>query len=513
MPRVGAAIMSLALFFGLCVIIAAVVIRFGIFLTARLGLLDHPGGHKQHGSSTPFVGGFGLVAIVMTVLYCGSTYFPGLSLHPLRVMAVGAAILFVTGLVDDMWHLGFKSRLLIQAVVALGMVYWGGVELATLGRIFHSLPINLGIFAVPFTVFATIGLINALNMIDGIDGLSGSLSFISLALVAAVAAAVHSITYLIFAVALMGGVAGFLYYNLRYSSNKQARVFLGDNGSMLLGFVFAWLFIALSQGERPAMTPVTALWFFAVPLMDTVSVMLRRIRSGKSPFHADRNHLHHLFMRAGFRVSDTVCIVSLLQLVLGGIGIAGLWLKLPEYLMFWFFIGVFATYAYVIFQPRHFVLNLRRLNAALGLIPVPACGVFVGYLEKEAAKKILDVLAEKFTGRYDYRFSLHQVDHQKLGDANTYALIEIDGGFDEAPAREILRLMSHVKNHFADGSHDLQLRLFMRRNKENERRIVRVNNKIMGCRREKDRRAKSRNAPIYTDVLSCNKRRVNFVRV
>jgi UDP-GlcNAc:undecaprenyl-phosphate GlcNAc-1-phosphate transferase len=92
---------------------------------------------------------------------------------------------------------------------------------------------------------------------------------------------------------------GFLYYNLRYPGNRRARVFLGDNGSMLLGFLFAWLFIALSQGEPAAMTPVTALWLFALPLMDTVGVMLRRIWLGKSPFRADRHHLHHLFVRAG----------------------------------------------------------------------------------------------------------------------------------------------------------------------------------------------------------------------
>jgi UDP-GlcNAc:undecaprenyl-phosphate GlcNAc-1-phosphate transferase len=84
---------------------------------------------------------------------------------------------------------------------------------------------------------------------------------------------------------------------------------------MLLGFLFAWLLIALSQGgdEAAVMTPVTALWLFALPLMDTVGVMLRRIWLGKSPFRADRHHLHHLFVRAGFRVCDVVAVAVLMQ--------------------------------------------------------------------------------------------------------------------------------------------------------------------------------------------------------
>jgi len=504
--------MSLALFFGLCVVISGVVIRFGMFLSTRLGVLDHPGGHKQHGASTPFVGGFGLIAVVLAVFYYGSVCFPELLLHPVQIIAAGAMVLFVTGFADDLWHLGFKTRFVIQAVVAIGMVSWGGVELVTLGWIFPWQPIDLGFFAIPFTVFATIGLINALNMIDGIDGLSGSLSFISLALIALVAAAAQNTTYLIVVVAIMGGLAGFLYYNLRYPSNKQARVFLGDNGSMLLGFLFAWLFIALSQGDRPAMTPATALWFFSIPLMDTVSVMLRRILSGKSPFRADRNHLHHLFIRAGFSVSDTVLIVSLLQLALGIVGISGLWLRVPEYVMFWLFIAVFATYFYVILQPWHFVPNLRRLNAALGLIPVPARGVFVGYFQKDAAKEILDVLAERLVGHYDCRFSLHQVDHRKPGDANIYVLIEIDGGLDEAPVGEIRRLMAQVKIHFS-GRHELQMRLFMQRNRENDRRVTRLNNRIIDPRRGKERRVKSKNTPIYTTVVNRKKRGTNVFRV
>jgi UDP-N-acetylmuramyl pentapeptide phosphotransferase/UDP-N-acetylglucosamine-1-phosphate transferase len=138
---------------------------------------------------------------------------------------------------------------------------------------------------VPLTVIATIGAINALNMIDGIDGLSGSLSIVSLLLIAVAVYLSGDAAYFSLVIVMAGGVAGFLYFNLRYLSRRRARCFLGDNGSMLLGFVFAWLLADLSQmndGSPRAITPITTLWLFSVPLIDTLCVMLRRMWMGRS---------------------------------------------------------------------------------------------------------------------------------------------------------------------------------------------------------------------------------------
>jgi len=261
--------MELAVLCGVCLLISGVVIRLSLALAAHFGVMDRPGGHKQHETLTPFVGGFGVISVLVSTFLLVDLFFVGFALFPLKSVLVGAVAIFLTGLADDIWHLNFKPRFVVQAIVALSMIVIGDVELRSFGELLPGVQVNLGWMAVPLTIFATIGPINAVNMIDGIDGLSGSVSLVSLALTALVAYEGGSSSYVVFVVALMGGVGGFLYYNLRYSSNKQARVFLGDNGSMLLGFVFAWLFIALSQGERPAMTPVTALWFFAVPLTKT----------------------------------------------------------------------------------------------------------------------------------------------------------------------------------------------------------------------------------------------------
>ncbi|MBS1141066.1 MAG: glycosyl transferase family 4 [Proteobacteria bacterium] len=507
--------MSLALFFGLCIVISGVVIRSGMALMGRFGVLDHPGGHKQHDTSTPFVGGFGVIAVVLTVLFFGAAHYPELSLSPIRTIALGASILFVTGFADDIWHLCFKARFMIQALVAIAMVFLGGVELASLGELFPGWSIGLGIFGVPFSIFATVGLINALNMIDGIDGLSGSLSFISLGGIAIVASVGGHGTYTFLAVALMGGVAGFLYFNLRYPSNARARVFLGDNGSMLLGFVFAWLLIALSQGEQAAMAPVTALWLFGVPLLDTVSVMLRRIWLGKSPFLADRNHLHHLFIRAGFRVSDTVWIVAIVQVLLGAIGLVGNHLDVPEYVMFGLFLTVFAAYFFAIFRPWRVVPGLRRLNATLGLPSVSARGVFVGYFDEQGGREVLETLARELGSRYEYRLSLHRLNFRVDGGKNVYALLELDAEADELTVGEVQRLVQQIKVCLS-AIPNVRVRPFMQRNSDNDRRENGGRDdeaRLLACSRQRDRRMQEGHSAFYELEVPDSRRESDPVRV
>lgn len=481
--------MSLGLYFALCAVVSGLVIRINMTLATRIGVMDQPGGHKQHDVSTPFVGGFGLVATVLLALFLGARYFPDIPVKLVQTLAAGALVLFITGLADDLWHLNFKTRFVIQAAVAVAMVLVGGVELVHLGELVPGFPVSLGQLSIPFTIFATIGLINALNMIDGIDGLSGTLSFISLGFAALAASLAHSGHYLAFIVTVMGGVVGFLYYNLRYPVNDRARVFLGDNGSMLLGYLFAWIFIALSQGAQPAMTPVTVLWIIGVPLLDTVGVMLRRMWFGKSPFHADRYHLHHLFIRAGFRVGDTVLILAIVQLTLGAIGMMGLHLGVPQYLMFWLFLLAFAGYFYVVARPWRVVQHLCRLIHVLGMPSVQARGVFVGYFPREGSRAMLDMLAQELANHHNYRLSLHEALGRTKGKPNVYALIEIEGNMDDAAVGELRRMMSLIKGQLSDRPL-IHVRLFMNRTDSLDRRTHQTDDdEPMTCNRKNERRS------------------------
>lgn len=482
--------MELAVLCGVCLLISGVAIRLSLALAGYLGVMDRPGGHKQHDTLTPFVGGFGVISVLVSIFLLVDLFFAGVTLFPLKGVLVGAVAIFLTGLADDIWHLNFKPRFVVQAVVALSMVVFGDIALRSLGELLPGVHVNLGWLAVPVTVFATIGLINAVNMIDGIDGLSGSVSLVSLALTALVAYHGDSSSYVVFIVALMGGVGGFLYYNLRYPGNGRARVFLGDNGSMLLGFVFSWLFIGLSQGAQAVMTPVTALWLFALPLMDTVGVMSRRIWLGKSPFRPDRYHLHHLFVRAGFRVCDIVAVAVLAQVGLGLIGVAGWWIGVPEFVMFWLFLGVFAMYLWLIMRPWRLVPRLRGISRVLSLPPVQAHGIFVGYLPREKSAEFVEMICAGLGPNYDYQLKLYEVDRPALGRRSVYCVVMVPTrGEDDLLAR-IQSDTNRIKRRLA--KLNLEVRLFMNRSVENDRRSLYAFHTGSGLRQGDRRSTRSR---------------------
>jgi UDP-GlcNAc:undecaprenyl-phosphate GlcNAc-1-phosphate transferase len=182
--------------------------------------------------------------------------------------------------------------------------------------------------------------INAFNMIDGLDGLSGSIALIALGGLAFLAeqggfAEEHAVLLIVF-----GAVLGFLLLNFRFPGRERARVFLGDSGSSWLGFVMAWFFIELSQsnaatGLQRAYAPVTAIWLFALPLLDTTYVMIRRARLGEGIFEPDRRHLHHLFLRSGFSVRQTWSAMTGAALLFALIGICAELLAWPEWAMFY----------------------------------------------------------------------------------------------------------------------------------------------------------------------------------
>ena len=502
--------MDLAVLFGVCLLVSGVAIRLGILLAGHLGIMDRPGGHKQHEAVTPFVGGFGIIAVVVGIFLLADRLFSGFPMLPLQGLFLGALVLFLTGLADDIWHLHFKPRLVIQALVALSMIFIGGVELRSLGQLAPGITIDPGFLAIPLTVFATVGLINAVNMIDGIDGLSGSVSLVSLAFAAWLAHHGSNGGYVVLIVALMGGVGGFLYYNLRYPGNRRARVFLGDNGSMLLGFVFAWLFIALSQGEDAAMTPTTALWIFALPLMDTVGVMLRRIWLGKSPFRPDRHHLHHLFFRAGFRVCDIVVFAVLAQLVLALLGIGGLLLGVPEYLMFWSFMGVFGVYFLVIARPWRFVPWLRRINRRFGLPSVQVRGIFIGYVCREKFREVLDLIADRLGSAYDYQLRVYRTDRSTSDGRNLYCVVRVPAAGNDPLIGAVRRGALRVRRLLRQP--EVEVRLFLRRDRGQDPRASKLSPVgISGDRRSADRR-RLRSTLIYSteggeEIIESNRSR------
>lgn len=485
---------ALIALFTLSLVISWIVIRAGIPISHRFGIADHPGGHKAHDTITPFIGGIGIFfAMLIGANIINDSHL--LSRIPYNCLMVSTVAIFLTGFADDIWHLNYKPRFLAQILVAVAMALWGEVVLRDLGNMLFGYIFELGIFSLPFTVFATIGVINALNMIDGIDGLAGSLSFVSLLMIAIVSFVAGEHAYLGLAVTLMGGVSGFLCYNLRYGSRRRAAVFLGDNGSMLLGLLFSWFLIHLSQGEYRAMTPVTALWILAVPLMDAVGVMIRRVYYRNSPFYPDRNHLHHLLVRASFRTQDIVYIIASIQLIFGVIGLAGLYLEISETWMLFGFVGIFMMYCYIIARPWRFVPALRRLHTNLGLISADCLGVFIGSFPVNEATRFIHTLVgvlRSLDYRYDVRIYEHQTDRQ---EQLAYAVIELFLEKDDiASANQIQPLIVKLKYYLKDYK-KLRIQQFIERHRENDRRVG--DKHMVTESRNRDRRSSTNRLLMY----------------
>mgnify|MGYP000853277882 CR=1 FL=1 len=479
--------MSLITFiFALSLVVSWAVIRVGIPLSHRFDINDKPGGHKAHDTVTPLVGGLGIFFVFIFGLNLAD-FLQLTPSFPLIYIQLSALLIFLTGFADDIWHLDYKIRFLAQFVVSVVMAIWGGMLLVDLGSLLSMRPFELGALALPFTMLSMIGVINALNMIDGIDGLSGSLSFTSLFMIAIVAFIAGSQTYLVLTVIIMGGIAGFLCFNLRFGTRRRALVFLGDNGSMLLGFLLSWLLISLSQGEGRAMSPATALWILAVPLMDAVGVMVRRIYYRYPTFMPDRNHLHHLLVRAGFRVQDIVFIIALIQTFFGSIGLIGFYLGVPEPIMFFSFIGIFILYCYVISRPWRFVPKLRILHTQLGLVSVDCRGIFIGNFPAHEATHFIRTLINVLRPRYEYDLHIYEVEGDDQEGRFLFATIDLFLEDDDASLNELKRLANKLKGQF-QGYAQTTVRPFIKRDLRHDRRIA--NKPTIKSVRNADRRSK-----------------------
>lgn len=296
-----------------------------------LGLIDKPDARKQHEGEIPAIGGLAVYLSVFLGIflagYGASVYSP---------LLVGG-LLVVTGLLDDKFGLSALIRLPIQAFTAVLMMYVGGIGIESIGAIWGAQPIVFtGLAVAGFTIMCTVGVINSINMIDGIDGLSGTIMLITFLPLVYLSWVAGDANLIVLLVSFLCSISGFLYFNARIFRLK-AKVFLGDTGSMLLGFVLVWTLITLTQGAEAVLSPVAAGWIFGLPLVDTVSVMVGRLLDKRSPFDADRSHLHYKLLDAGLTVNQTVVAIALIHLVFILIGMVSNQLSVNESILFWFF--------------------------------------------------------------------------------------------------------------------------------------------------------------------------------
>ncbi len=295
----------------------------------KIGLVDSPGGRKVHIGEVPLIGGIAIcLGLALGVL---ATDLP---MRQYAALFAGIVVLGVCGVLDDLRDMRSSVKLVWQSLAALFMVSWGGVYLTDLGDIFGFGSVYLGNWGIPLTAILVVGLINAINMMDGSDGLGAGVSLVALSWLGYIAYLTNQTSSLAVIAMICSAVAAFLVFNLRSPWRDRASVFLGDSGSMVLGLTIAWFAVQVTQGEiSPAYEPIAVAWILCIPVVDTIALIFRRIRKGVSPFSADREHLHHIFERAGFSIRDTVYILLGISIVFGGVGVVGVQLGVPQWLL------------------------------------------------------------------------------------------------------------------------------------------------------------------------------------
>ncbi len=286
------------------------IVPLVIYYSKKKHLVDVPNERKIHHGDISRLGGVAIwLSVVLTFLFLVLlSYYP--KGQGLSAIIVGGSLMFLMGLVDDLFCLNAKFKLFIQVAVAT-IVILLGVRIDVLYNPFGD-PISLGFMSYPITLLWIVGITNAINFIDGIDGLAGSIvsiSAIAIGIVSLVLAPATSINALI-AFILMGAMCSFLTFNY-----NPAKIFMGDSGALYAGFLLATLSITGIVNVSNGYTMYLPILILAVPLMDVVYSSFRRMLKGTSPFVADSEHIHHKLLHAGYKQDKIVILLSTFSLI------------------------------------------------------------------------------------------------------------------------------------------------------------------------------------------------------
>ncbi len=352
------------------ILVVAVVGMAFTFLTMPLllkfchmkGFYDLPGGRKVHHLAVPRLGGVLFMPAMLVglcvalLLYTNGQEGIFMLKASSMLMAVGAFLIYIVGAVDDLVGMKAGHKFAIQLVAALVMPFCGLLINDFYGLFgLHDLPLW---FSYPFTVFVILLIVNSVNLIDGIDGLASGLCIcILVAYVYLFSQMSLTFAYVLVAAGVLGALVAFFFYNVWGKAEKGTKAFMGDSGSLFLGYVVAYLSIKYATSNLPVLpyrpeALMVSYTLLIVPTFDVIRVALFRLWRRRPIFGADKTHIHHVVMAAGFSMHQAWCIIMALffffcvwNAFLYAFGVADTWIVVSDIIFFCLFFVVMHLFA------------------------------------------------------------------------------------------------------------------------------------------------------------------------
>lgn len=285
-------------------VFVAAIIPFIKKMAVHIGAIDEPGGRHIHTKLMPKLGG---LAIFFGFLL-GYMLFGSQTPQMISIL-IGGIILLLFGLFDDIKRLPASVQFIGQIIAAIVVVYYGGIILQDVSA--YGIYINFGIFAKPLTIIFIVALINCMNFVDGLDGLAGGIAtifFITISIIIHIIGIYNGLDASL-SLIMIGATLGFLVHNF-----YPAKIFLGNSGSMFLGYIIS--VISLLGFKNVTLTSfIIPVLILAIPILDTLFAILRRLLKGESPTKGDKKHLHHQLLERTSNQVKTVLIIYAINIL------------------------------------------------------------------------------------------------------------------------------------------------------------------------------------------------------
>ncbi len=331
-----------------------------LILSHRKRLFDIPDFRKMHDTPVPRLGGITFLPILLicVCLIVGCWVMLGIPYKIVHLdivfirfvlLFVGMMMLFLVGVVDDLIGVTYKAKFLVQIVCAL-LFPLSGVWIHDLAGLFwiNEIPACIGIL---LTVFAVVYVTNAINLIDGIDGLAAGICAISLSTFGLAAAVTGQCLFILFAFGMLGILLPFWVYNVYGNIQKGHKIFMGDTGSLTLGYLVSFLLISMASESGKAFPRdilIIGLSTMLLPMFDIVRVVIARMKNHHNPFLPDKNHIHHKLLRTGLSARWVMAVLIMTSLLIVLVTMLGVWLHLESTWIFLIDLGVWLVFDYTI---------------------------------------------------------------------------------------------------------------------------------------------------------------------